>query len=74
MPDHKLVRLAQGNFEAFVTIDRGFEFEHDLKKLTFGIVIAHVAKNRIDYYRPLFGALISAVETIGPGQVAHVRE
>jgi hypothetical protein len=43
-PDHVIVRLAQGNFEAFVTSDRGFEFEHDLRKLTFGIVIVHVPK------------------------------
>jgi hypothetical protein len=71
--DHEIVRLAQGQFEAFLTIDRGFEFEHDLKKLTFGIVIIHVPKNRIAYYRPLFPALIAAVEKIGPGQLIHVR-
>jgi hypothetical protein len=30
-----------------VTIDQGFEHEHNLKKLSFGIVIVHVARNRM---------------------------
>ena len=71
MPDEKLVALAQGKFDVLV-IDQGFEFEHNLKKLTFGIVIVHVPKNRMDYYRPLFAALVAAVEAVHPGEVAHV--
>jgi hypothetical protein len=73
MPDPEIVRRARGNFDALVTLDRGFEFEHDLKTLTFGIVIVHVTKNRIEYYRPLFTALKAAVEAVGPGEVIHVR-
>ncbi len=33
LPDGKLVALAQGNFDVLITIDRGFEFEHNLEKL-----------------------------------------
>jgi len=69
----KIVRRAQGQIAALVTIDQGFEFEHDLKTLTFGIVIVHVPKNRIHYYRPLFPALNSAVELVRPGQVVHIK-
>jgi predicted nuclease of predicted toxin-antitoxin system len=54
MPDESLVALANGTFDVLVTIDRGFGFEHNLQKLTFGIVIVHVRKNRIGYYQPLF--------------------
>jgi hypothetical protein len=31
-----------------VTIDKGFEHEHNLKKLSFGIVIVHVPRNRME--------------------------
>ena len=48
LPDNEMMIHAQGQFDAFVTIDRGFEFEHNLKKLTFGIVIVHVEKNRLE--------------------------
>jgi hypothetical protein len=54
LPDAELIAQAQGECDVLVTIDKGFEHEHNLKKLTFGIVIVHVPKNRIEYYRPLF--------------------
>jgi hypothetical protein len=38
--DHRLVDANQGKFDVLVTIDRGFEFQHNLSKLSFGIVIA----------------------------------
>ncbi len=72
LPDHKLVAAAQGLFDVLVTIDRGFEFEHNLKKLTFGIVIVHVARNRVSYYRPLYPAILATVERVQPGEVIHV--
>jgi hypothetical protein len=34
LKDYELVPLLQDRFDALVTIDRGFEFEHNLKNLT----------------------------------------
>lgn len=72
LPDHRLVAQAQGQCDVFVTIDRGFEHAHNLKRLTFGIVIIQVQRNRMEYYRPLFKAILDAVEHVKPGQVIHV--
>jgi predicted nuclease of predicted toxin-antitoxin system len=72
LPDDRIVALAQGNIDVLVTIDRGFEFEHNLRKLDFGIVILHARRNRIEYYLPLFPALLAAIEAIRPGEVIHV--
>ena len=72
LPDAKLVIQAQGRCDVLVTIDKGFEHEHNLKKLSFGIVIVHVPKNRMEYYRPLFQALVEAVGRAKPGHVIHV--
>jgi hypothetical protein len=58
--------------DVFVTADRGFEHEHNLKTLSFGIVIVHVARNKIDFYRPLFPQLLEAIATVSAGQVVHV--
>lgn len=70
--DHELVLLLQGRFDALVTIDKGFEFEHNLKKLTFGIVIFHVARNKVEFYRPLYAQMQTALAQLQPGQVLHV--
>ena len=70
--DATLIAHAQGRYDVFITIDRSFEHEHNLRMLTFGIVIVHVLKNRIEYYRPLFPALVDAVDRIKAGEVIHV--
>lgn len=51
LKDHVLVK--QPECDVFVTADRGFEHEHDIESLSFGIVIVHVARNKIAFYRPL---------------------
>lgn len=51
---------------------RGFEHEHDLKSLSFGIVIVHVERNTITFYRPIFPQLLQAVAMIRAGDVVHV--
>jgi hypothetical protein len=55
LKDHALVR--QLECDVFITADRGFEYEHDLKSLSFGIVIVHVALNKIAFYRTAFSAI-----------------
>lgn len=66
------VLVTQLDCDVFVTADRGFEHEHNLKSLSFGIVIVHVARNKIDFYRPLFPQLLNAIATVRAGQVVHV--
>ena len=56
----------------FVTADRGFEHEHNLKSLSFGIVVVHVARNKIAFYRPLFPELLNAIALVRAGKVVHV--
>ena len=70
LKDNVLVK--QLDCDVFVTADRGFEHEHNLKSLSFGIVIVHVARNKIDFYRPLFPQLLNAIATVRAGQVVHV--
>jgi len=70
--DAQLLRFANKKFDVFVTLDQGFAHQHNLKRLSFGIVIVHVNKNSMQYYRPIFDKILSAVERVGPGEVVHV--
>ncbi len=74
--DHELLPLLEDQFDALVTIDQGFEFEHNLKKLTFGIVIVHVPVNKVEFYRPIFPTLLASIERecvfACAGEVIHV--
>ncbi|BDC51685.1 hypothetical protein F183_A40000 [Bryobacterales bacterium F-183] len=60
--------------DVFVTADRGFEHQHNLKALRFGIVIVHVARNQVRFYRPLFPEILEAARRVRAGGVVHVYE
>jgi hypothetical protein len=68
----KLLALAQDLFDAFVTLDRNLEYQQNLSKLRFGIVVLRVADNKIASYRPRFSALLRAAEVIQPGEVIRL--
>jgi hypothetical protein len=70
------VALRTTNFFHVYALDSmcGFEFEHNLKKLSFGIVIVHIPINDVESYRPLFRDLVVATERVRPGGVIHVGD
>jgi hypothetical protein len=66
--DRTLVERLRGHCEAFLTIDQGFEYEHNLSSLNFGIVIVHVVRNRITSYKALQERMRQAVSSVRPGK------
>ncbi len=72
LPDHVVMERLQGRCDAFLTIERGFEHEHNLSSLRFGIVIVHVPRNRIAYYESLREKISQAASSVRPGEVLHV--
>jgi len=74
LPDNILVEHLQGQCDVFLTLDQGFEHEHNLSSLEFGIVIVHVTRNRFAHYQLFQGKIRQAVSAIRPGQVIHVGQ
>jgi predicted nuclease of predicted toxin-antitoxin system len=72
--DHILVPQIQGRFDVFLTIDKGFEFEHNLEELSFGIIILEAANNQMASYERLLERLVEQVRVAAPGRVARVRD
>lgn len=63
-----------GRFDAFLTIDRGFEYEHDLKKLSFGIVVVETVNNQMPSYERVMQELVRQIQCVAPGLVTHVSD
>ena len=72
LKDHMLLPMVQDRFDVFVTIDQGWEYEHNLGKLHFGLVIVHVLKNKAEFYTPLARELSGAVEQVKSGGIVRV--
>ena len=72
LKDHQLVSRMQGRFDVFVTIDKGFEFEHNLSKLSFGVIVLEAANNQMPAYEKLLEELIERIAGVKPGQLRRV--
>ncbi|MGH8070622.1 MAG: DUF5615 family PIN-like protein [Candidatus Entotheonellia bacterium] len=68
----ELLRLAAGEFEVFLTMDRGVEFQQNLQSLSIGILILRAPSNRFEDLQPLISEVHNALDTIHPGQVRRV--
>jgi uncharacterized protein DUF5615 len=64
----ELLRRATGQVDAFLTMDRKLEHEHDLGALSFGVVVIRARSNRVQDLRPLIGAVTAALATDRTGQ------
>jgi Domain of unknown function (DUF5615) len=60
-------------FQAFLTLDRGIEYERNLTQLRIAIVMIHAKSNRLADLLPQAPELLRALRSINPGQLVHVR-
>lgn len=70
----ELLKRAAGVAEAFLTMDRKLERQHDLAKLTYGVVVIAARSNKMQDLPPLVGALQWALADLKPGVVVRVGE
>ena len=68
-----LLRRAAGQTDAFVTMDRKLEREHDLTVLPFGVIVLVARSNRV-HLLPLVPQLLEALQRATPGQIEHVGD
>ena len=68
----ELLRRADAEFEAFVTLDRGIEYQQDLTDLSIRIVIVRTFSNKLDDLLPLVPSIQAALERLAPGAFTHV--
>jgi len=72
--DHVLIPQIQGRFDVFLTIDKGFEFEHNLKKLSFGVIVLETANNQMPSYEKVLEKLVRLIQCVAPGQVVRISD
>ena len=68
-----LLSLAESReFEVFLTMDKGLEYEQNLSGRKIAIIILRAQSNRLVDLLPLLPACINIMRSIGPGQVTRV--
>ena len=67
-----LLRRIGGAFDAFVTIDGNLSAQQDLRTISFGLIVLKARSNKPTDVVPLAPAILTALQTLQPGQVVLV--
>lgn len=68
----ELLRLAAGEFEVFLTMDRGVEFQQNIQSVSIGVLLIRAPSNRFEDLQPLIAEVHNALNTIQPGQLRRI--
>ena len=67
-----LLKLADGQFDALVTVDQGIESQQDVSGLTISVVVMLAASNDVDDLRPLLPGVEQALASLRTGEIIRV--
>ena len=67
-----LLRLANGQFDALVTVDQGVEYQQNLSGLSISVVVMMAPSNDVDDLRPLLPSVQEALAKLRPGEIVRV--
>jgi predicted nuclease of predicted toxin-antitoxin system len=68
----ELLRRASGNYDVFITMDRGIEYQQNLTTLTFAVLLLRAPSNRMRHLQPLIPEILATLPELGPGQFRSV--
>src|SRR5919106_1436808 len=72
MKNSELLRAAEAEFDALVTMDKGIEYQQNLSRINLGIVLISVRSNRRQDVEPAMPEMNRVLRVIRPGEVIRV--
>lgn len=63
----RLLRLAEKEFDVFVTVDRNLSFQQSLTKFNLAVAVLRARSNRIEDLRPIAPLLLRALPELKVG-------
>lgn len=68
----ELLELSQTEFDVFVTMDRGVEYQQNLVGFDLTVILLRAASNRLADLIPLVPDVLSTLESMKPGELRVV--
>lgn len=68
----ELLRPAKVEFDAFLTMDRGVEFQQNIRNMSLSVLVIRAPSNRFENLEPFLPEEGEALKAIRPGQVICV--
>lgn len=68
-----LLRLAENEFDVFITSDRNLSYQQNLRSMALSIIVLVAPNNRLDTLQALIPQVISLLSRIEPGEIVYIR-
>jgi hypothetical protein len=68
----KLLRLAEAEFDVFVTADQNLSYQQPLSSFQLGIVVLKARTTKLEDLLPLVPAAREVLDNVKAGQICHV--
>ena len=69
----ELLKLAEGQFDVFVTVDRVLPKQHDIPQYNLAIVVLVARSNRLADLQPLVLKRLATLNSLNPGDAIEIR-
>lgn len=67
-----LLHAADQEFDAFLTLDRGVEYQQNLTGFKLRVIVVRAFGNKYEELLPLVPSLHAALSRANPGEIVHV--
>lgn len=68
----ELLKLAEKEFQVFVTVDRNLSFQQNVPAFAIAVIVLRAKSNRLSDLQPLVPELLAVIPTAKPGTVTYV--
>lgn len=68
-----LLKLAEAQFEAFITVDKGIRYQQNLRSTVLGFIVLRARSNRLEDLLPLGADMLTTLNTIKPGDIVQLE-
>lgn len=68
-----LLRAASERFDALITVDRNLPFQQNINTLPIAVLLLIAAGTKYSDLKPLVRDVLTALETIQPGELRRIR-
>jgi predicted nuclease of predicted toxin-antitoxin system len=70
----ELLRLAEGNGDVFLTIDKNIKYQQNVTGRKIGILVLRVKSNRLPDVLEYLSSCIETLKTVRPGEIVEVGQ
>jgi hypothetical protein len=69
----QLLRAAEADFDALITVDKSIPYQQNVKSLQLAVLVLVARRNKYELLKPLIPKALEALESIQPGSVIRIE-